>query len=70
MIQASNRYNRKVSFNFVLFHFADFTLETVSTRFARMIAEYSSFQAKVKQRLSKLEKLSEPEPEIEEAKII
>jgi hypothetical protein len=35
-----------------------------------MIAEYSSFQAKVKQRLSKLEKLADPDPEIEDAKII
>ena len=41
--------------------FPDFTLETVSTRFARLIAEYSSFQAKVKQRLSKLEKSTEEE---------
>jgi len=38
------------------FVFSDFTLETVTTRFARLMAEYSSFQSKVKQRISKLEK--------------
>merc|ERR1719468_145485 len=33
----------------------DFTLENMSARFSRLIAEYSSFQAKCKQRLAKLE---------------
>jgi len=44
-----------------IFHFTDFTLETVTTRFARLMAEYSSFQAKVKQRISKLEKSNDDE---------
>ena len=35
--------------------FSDFTLENMSARFSRLIAEYSSFQAKCKQRLAKLE---------------
>ena len=35
--------------------FIDFTMENMSARFSRLIAEYSSFQAKVKQRLAKLE---------------
>jgi len=33
----------------------DCTLESISTRFSRMLAEYTSFQIRVKQRLSKLE---------------
>ena len=33
----------------------DFAVENISERFARVVADYSSFQAKVKQRLSKLE---------------
>ena len=35
---------------------SDFTLENMTTRFSRLMAEYSSFQFKVKQRLTKLEK--------------
>ena len=35
--------------------FVDFAVENISERFARVVADYSSFQAKVKQRLSKLE---------------
>jgi len=38
----------------------DFTLENMSARFSRLIAEYSSFQAKCKQRLAKLEVESTP----------
>merc|ERR1712203_1322084 len=33
----------------------DCTLESISIRFSRMLAEYSSFQVRVKQRLTKLE---------------
>lgn len=33
----------------------DCTLETISTRFSRLLAEYSSFQIRMKQRLTKLE---------------
>ena len=39
---------------------SDFTLENMSARFSRLIAEYSSFQAKCKQRLAKLEVESTP----------
>ena len=42
------------------FNLADFTMENMSARFSRLIAEYSSFQAKVKQRLAKLEVESIP----------
>lgn len=41
--------------NYNIFFFSDFTLENMSARFSRLIAEYSSFQAKCKQRLAKLE---------------
>ena len=33
----------------------DCTLESIATRFSRLLAEYSSFQIRVKQRLAKLE---------------
>jgi len=33
----------------------DCTLESISTRFSRLLAEYSSFQIRIKQRLTKLE---------------
>ena len=39
----------------LLLIFLDFAVENISERFARVVADYSSFQAKVKQRLSKLE---------------
>jgi hypothetical protein len=59
-ISAQKYYLRRVdiynqlqsNFYFIL----DFTLENMTTRFSRLMAEYSSFQFKVKQRLSKLEK--------------
>ena len=40
---------------FIIFILIDFAVENISERFARVVADYSSFQAKVKQRLSKLE---------------
>lgn len=35
---------------------AEFNLDNMLTRFSRLLAEYSSFQMKVKQRMTKLEK--------------
>merc|ERR1739842_117538 len=34
----------------------DYNMENILTRFSRLMAEYSSFQTKIKQRLSELEK--------------
>ena len=48
-------------FFFYLLSFVDFAVENISERFARVVADYSSFQAKVKQRLSKLETEGEKE---------
>ena len=48
-------YIMQQNINSMLPFFPDFTLENMSARFSRLIAEYSSFQAKCKQRLAKLE---------------
>ena len=42
-------------YQYYYYYFLDFAVENISERFARVVADYSSFQAKVKQRLSKLE---------------
>ena len=41
--------------NLESYSLATAAVENISERFARVVADYSSFQAKVKQRLSKLE---------------
>ena len=47
----------KSHFKFVIFsNFLDYNMENILTRFSRLMAEYSSFQTKIKQRLSELEK--------------
>ena len=39
----------------IFFNFLDNNMENILTRFSRLMAEYSSFQTKIKQRLSVLE---------------
>ncbi len=46
---------RKFLILIFLFIITEFSLENMSTRFSRLVGEYSSFQTKVKQRLAKLE---------------
>lgn len=38
---------------------AEFNVDNMMTRFSRLLAEYSSFQMKVKQRMTKLESSSD-----------
>ena len=40
----------------------EFNVDNMMTRFSRLLAEYSSFQLKVKQRMTKLESHSDQQP--------
>ena len=62
LIKIYSFFKRMIYFNsFLTFSYPDFNLENMLTRFSRMMAEYSSFQLKVKQRLTQLERISSTE---------